>query len=136
MRTPAGESPIDRRAPVIVVIEDKVEISDVLSEMIEELGCRTVSVTDGVEAIEAARLYRPDLITLDLTLPGKDGWTIARELQEAPETENIPILLITAHHLAVDAGLRAQVAGVIPKPFDVAQAMRAIDAILQRRADH
>jgi two-component system alkaline phosphatase synthesis response regulator PhoP len=125
----------DRRRRVVVVIEDNAGINDVLSEILEELGCRIVPVTDGLEAMEAARLYRPDLITLDLMLPGRDGWAVARELHEAPETGHIPIVIITAHPSEVDPTLGSRVAGVFPKPFNVADVMREIEAILRRRAD-
>ena len=120
---------------LIVVVEDNQDINDLLSSILEEEGYRVVSVTDGREAVEAAREHRPDLITLDLALPGKDGWAIARELQEDPTTEHIPILVISAYTRDLDAPLRRQVDRIISKPFYFTQVVNEVDAILRRRAE-
>ena len=121
--------------PLIVVVEDNRDINDLLSLILEEEGYRVVSVTDGREALEAAREHKPDLITLDLALPGKDGWALARELQEDPTTENIPILVISAYTREMDAPLRRQVSRVISKPFYITQVINEVDAILRRRSE-
>lgn len=124
------------RAPasqkLIVVIEDNQDINDLLSLILEEEGYRVIPVTDGLQAVEAAREHQPDLITLDLALPGKDGWAIARELQSDPVTENIPILVISAYTRDLDAPLRRKVARVISKPFYITQVVSEVDAILSR----
>ena len=121
--------------PLIVVVEDNRDINDLLSLILEEEGYRVVSVTDGREALEAAREHKPDLITLDLALPGKDGWALARELQEDPTTENIPILVISAYTRDLDLPLRRRVARVISKPFYITQVINEVDAILRRRSE-
>ena len=124
-----------RDQQLIVVVEDDRDINDLLSLILEEEGYRVISVTDGREVLEAARQYQPDLITLDLALPGKDGWQLARELQEDPVTENIPILVISSHVRDLDAPLRRTAARVISKPFYITQVVNHVDAILRRRAE-
>ncbi len=124
-----------RDQKLIVVVEDNQDINDLLSSILEEEGYRVISVTDGREAVEAAREHQPDLITLDLALPGKDGWAIARELQEDPSTEHIPILVISAYTRDLDAPLRRQVDRIISKPFYFTQVVNEVDAILRRRAE-
>ncbi len=89
-----------------------------------------VSLKDGREVVETARALQPVLVTLDLALPGKDGWAIARELQDDPETVNIPILVISAYTRELDAPLRRQVARVISKPFYITQVVSEVEAIL------
>src|SRR5919198_3825760 len=103
MTTPENPPETRNDQKLVVVIEDNQDINDLLSSILEEEGYRVISVTDGREAVEAAREHRPDLITLDLALPGKDGWAIARELQEDPTTEHIPILVISAYTRDLDA---------------------------------
>jgi CheY-like chemotaxis protein len=120
---------------LIVVVEDNRDINDLLSLILEEEGYRVISVTDGREVLDAARNNRPDLITLDLALPGKDGWALARELQEDPATENIPILVISAYTRDLDAPLRRKVARVISKPFYITQVINEVESILRRRLD-
>jgi DNA-binding response OmpR family regulator len=134
----SASSPQDqpgREQQLIVVVEDNQDINDLLSSILEEEGYRVVSVIDGREAVSAAREYRPDLITLDLALPGKDGWEIARELQDDPTTEHIPILVISAYTRDLDAPLRRQVARVISKPFYFTQVVTEVEAVLRRRAE-
>src|ERR671934_1185924 len=115
-----------RDQPLIVVIEDNQDINDLLSSILEEEGYQVVSVTNGSQAVQAARQHRPDLITLDLALPGKDGWAIARELQEDPTTEHIPILVISAYTRDLDAPLRRQVDRIISKPFYFTQVVNEV----------
>ena len=128
---PDGES----GQKLIVVVEDNQDINDLSSSILEEEGYRVLSVTNGRDAVQVARQQGPDLITLDLALPGKDGWAIARELQEDPATENIPILVISAYTRDLDAPLRRRVARVISKPFYITQVINEVSAILQRRAE-
>jgi CheY-like chemotaxis protein len=135
MSEDGGPSDPGREQKLIVVVEDNQDINDLLSSILEEEGYRVVSVTDGREAVEAAREHRPDLITLDLALPGKDGWAIARELQEDPSTERIPILVISAYTRDLDAPLRRQVDRIISKPFYFTQVVNEVDEILRRRAE-
>lgn len=130
----ANKQPESRDQKLIVVVEDNRDINDLLSLILEEEGYRVISVTDGRQALQAAREHAPDLITLDLALPGKDGWALARELQEDATTENIPILVISAYTRDLDAPLRRRVARVISKPFYITQVINEVDAILRRRS--
>ena len=122
-----------RGQPLIVVVEDNKDINDLLALILEEEGYRVISVTDGREAVAAAREHRPDLITLDLALPGKDGWVVLRELQEDAATEDIPILIISAYTRNLDAPSRRRVARVISKPFYITQVVNEVGAIIRRR---
>jgi CheY-like chemotaxis protein len=124
---------MSKEGRLVVVVEDDQDVNDLLSSILEDEGYRVIPVTDGRQALEAARENQPDLITLDLALPGKDGWSIARELQENPSTENIPILVITAYTQDPEAPLRRRVARVISKPFYINQVIHEVDDILQRR---
>ena len=119
----------------ILVVEDSDEIRDLLSLVLEEEGYRVVSLRDGREVVETARALKPVLVTLDLALPGKDGWAIARELQEDPETVDIPILVISAFTRELDAPLRRKVARVISKPFYITQVVSEVEDILTGRRD-
>ena len=117
-------------AGVILVVEDSDEIRDLLSLVLEAEGYRVVSLEDGREVLETAKALKPALVTLDLALPGKDGWAIARELQEDPATTDIPILVISAYTRDLDAPLRRRVARVISKPFYITQVVSEVADIL------
>jgi len=119
----------------ILVVEDSDEIRDLLGLVLEEEGYRVVSLKDGREVVETARALKPVLVTLDLALPGKDGWAIARELQDDPETVDIPILVISAFTRELDAPLRRKVARVISKPFYITQVVSEVEDILTGRRE-
>jgi len=119
----------------ILVVEDSDEIRDLLGLVLEAEGYSVVSLKYGREVVETARRLKPVLVTLDLALPGKDGWAIARELQEDPETENIPILVISAYTRDLDAPLRRRVARVISKPFYITQVVTEVADILAGQRD-
>ena len=114
----------------ILVVEDSDEIRDLLGLVLETEGYRVVTLDDGRNVVEMARELRPALITLDLALPGKDGWAIVRELQDDTATGDIPILVISAYTRELDAPLRRRVARVISKPFYITQVVSEVEDIL------
>jgi two-component system alkaline phosphatase synthesis response regulator PhoP len=116
----------------ILVVEDSDEIRELLGLVLEAEGYRVVSLDDGRDVVSTARDLRPALITLDLALPGKDGWAIVGELQEDPETREIPVLVISAYTRELDAPLRRRVARVISKPFYITQVVTEVEEILSR----
>ena len=116
----------------ILVVEDSDEIRDLLGLVLEAEGYRVVTLDDGRNVVETARELRPALITLDLALPGKDGWAIVRELQDDSETGEIPILVISAYTRELDAPLRRRVARVISKPFYITQVVSEVEDIITR----
>jgi two-component system cell cycle response regulator DivK len=94
----------------ILLVEDNQMNRDMLSRRLRRKGYEVTTANDGVEGVEQARIIRPDLILLDMSLPLKDGWTAAGELKADAETANIPVIALTAHAMqgdrekALDAG--------------------------------
>jgi CheY-like chemotaxis protein len=84
-------------APLVLVVDDFADGRDIVRHVVEKLGMRVMEAADGHDGLRRARQHRPDLLVLDLALPGIDGWTIARELRADPGTRSIPILAFTAH---------------------------------------
>ncbi len=117
----------------ILVVEDSDEIRELLGLVLEAEGYRVVALEDGRDVVATARDLRPALITLDLALPGKDGWAIVRELQDDEETSEIPIIVISAYTRELDAPLRRRVARVISKPFYITQVVSEVEDILTGR---
>jgi CheY-like chemotaxis protein len=114
----------------ILVVEDSDEIRELLGFVLEAEGYQVVALEDGRDVVETARERQPVLITLDLALPGKDGWAIVRELQDDPKTRDIPILVISAYTRELEAPLRRRVARVISKPFYITQVVSEVEEIL------
>jgi CheY-like chemotaxis protein len=127
MMSEATASPDQKR---ILVVEDSDEIRELLGFVLEAEGYQVVALEDGRDVVETARTQQPVLITLDLALPGKDGWAIVRELQDDETTRDIPILVISAYTRELDAPLRRRVARVISKPFYITQVVTEVEEIL------
>jgi CheY-like chemotaxis protein len=127
MSTDLSSGSTDKR---ILVVEDSDEIRELLGFVLEAEGYQVSALEDGREVVETARQMQPVLITLDLALPGKDGWAIVRELQEDDKTRDIPILVISAYTRELDAPLRRRVARVISKPFYITQVVSEVEEIL------
>jgi CheY-like chemotaxis protein len=127
MSTDLSSGSTDKR---ILVVEDSDEIRELLGFVLEAEGYQVSALEDGREVVETARQMQPLLITLDLALPGKDGWAIVRELQEDDQTREIPILVISAYTRELDAPLRRRVARVISKPFYITQVVSEVEEIL------
>ena len=127
MMSEATASPDQKR---ILVVEDSDEIRELLGFVHEAEGYQVVALDDGRDVVETARTQQPALITLDLALPGKDGWAIVRELQDDETTRDIPILVISAYTRELEAPLRRRVARVISKPFYITQVVTEVEEIL------
>jgi DNA-binding response OmpR family regulator len=103
----------------ILVVDDDANIRTIVGRLFTTQGYRVNEAADGITAFRLARQIAPNLIILDLGLPGQDGWTVAQELRADPTLDQVPILVITgngssaAHRLAWGAGCQA----IIGKPF-------------------
>ncbi len=124
--TVALEGPIFARAEVLraLIVEDQPEIADLLAQILQSLGFYPSIAGNGIEAIRLARTIKPDLLTLDLNLPVKDGHGVLVELAADPLTSQIPVIVISAY----TGNLRPtrQVIGVLQKPFDVQELLDTI----------
>jgi CheY-like chemotaxis protein len=108
-------------APRILYVDDEADIRDVAVMALElDPGLEVRACASGAEALDVAPDWRPDLILLDVMMPGMDGPTTLAKLRERPETAKTRIVFITArtqaHEIERFVGLGA--AGVIAKPFD------------------
>jgi PAS domain S-box-containing protein len=88
---PAG----DTSPPIVLVIEDEPGARELLASYLEPLGIRTESAASADEGVRMARDLKPDAITLDLLMPGKNGWRVLRELRALPETSGIPVFVVS-----------------------------------------
>jgi CheY-like chemotaxis protein len=96
--------------PLILVVEDFDDAREMYRDYLEFSGFRVETARDGREAIEKAKKVQPDLILMDLSLPGIDGWEATRILKSSPETRHLLIVALSAHALAAE-GDRARAAG-------------------------
>lgn len=81
--------------PTILIIEDEQDYAKLLREQIELHDCHAEIVTDGAAAVETVRTIQPNLIILDLILPGKDGYSILKEIKADPQLKKTKVLILT-----------------------------------------
>jgi two-component system, cell cycle response regulator DivK len=115
----------------ILIVEDVEYNRDLLVQLLEE-DYGIVCAADGAAGIEAAVRERPDLILMDLSLPGVDGWEATRRLKARPETAAIPVVALTAHAMQGDEE-RARACGCddyLTKPIDEDQLFAKLERLL------
>jgi len=122
-----------RMAKKILVVDDDRKIVELIQLYLEKDGYRVLVAHDGLEALEKARQARPDLIVLDLLLPGMDGLDVCRILQAEAET---PIIMLTAKTTEGDklVGLELGADDYITKPFSPRELLARVRAVLRRVA--
>jgi len=125
-----------RQGDLILVVEDNPINMKLVRDILKASGYRVAESTTGEEALEALKFIHPDLILMDIQLPGMDGLRAARLLKEKPETCDIPVVALTAHVMKGDEvrAKEAGCAGYIPKPIEPGELPRQIAAFLQRGA--
>jgi CheY-like chemotaxis protein len=120
--------------PRILLVEDNEISRDILTRRLRKSGYQILFAADGVEALAAAAREHPDLILMDMSLPGIDGWETTAELRRRPDVAAIPVIALTAHTLPGDRE-RALAAGCDEyesKPVELAQLIEKIETLLAR----
>jgi len=120
----------------ILVVEDEDDIRELLRYNLVKEGYRVAGAASGEEALKAVRVAMPDLVLLDLMLPGLDGLEVCRSLKQDPLTRNLPIVMLTAKGEEADivAGLELGADDYITKPFSVRVLLARLRAVLRRRS--
>lgn len=103
----------------ILIIEDHADMRELLTWQVELMGFAALAAKQGAEGLQKAQSEKPDLIILDIMMPGMDGWQAAQELKAHPATKDIPILAATALFRDVDLKtcMDSGCNGYIVKPF-------------------
>lgn len=115
----------------ILVVDDDQHIAELISLYVMKEGFDTKEVYDGKQALEEVKIYQPDLILLDLMLPGMDGYQVCAEIRK---TNKVPIIMLTAKGETFDKvlGLELGADDYIVKPFEPKELVARIKAVLRR----
>jgi excisionase family DNA binding protein len=124
-------------APTVLVVDDEKEVTQWLCQVIQEScpECRVLTANDGYTAGQVVLAERPDLVILDLYMPGMDGFEVCRKIKSDPRTRGSTVLAITAHPTpeAEKAVMDAGASAFLPKPVDAAQISALARELLVRR---
>ncbi|MDD4939554.1 MAG: response regulator transcription factor [Candidatus Omnitrophica bacterium] len=118
----------------ILIVEDEKDIVKMLEYNLKKEGFRTLSAQDGEDALDYASREHPDLIILDLMLPGMDGLEVCKALKKETRTASTPIIMLTAKTQESDkvVGLELGADDYVTKPFSVRELTARIKAVLRR----
>lgn len=126
---PGGAPPRRRR---LLVVDDDPTIRMVLALNFEDEGYDVHLAADGEQALARARALHPDVMVLDVMMPGTDGYTVLRALRSSPQTDDIPVVLLSAR--ASDAevfeGWQSGADSYLTKPFEVDQLIRLVASVV------
>jgi len=120
--------------PKILIIEDERSLIDILSYNLSREGFEVISASDGLDGLRRAQTAAPDLVVLDLMLPGLDGLQICRQLRADSKTQGIRLLMLTAKSEEVDeiVGFNMGADDYVAKPFKIKPLISRIKALLRR----
>ena len=119
----------------VLIVEDESNIAELINLYLKKEGYETMVAGDGGKALELYRLFRPDLVLLDIMLPVMDGWAVCAKIRE---TDKTPIIMLTAKGETIDkvAGLEMGADDYIVKPFEMKELLARVHAVLRRQAGH
>jgi two-component system phosphate regulon response regulator PhoB len=129
---PAGEE--EMKQSKILVVEDDHDIAQLLAITMKKAGLEVAISENGSEALTLIRRHPPDLLILDLMLPGMDGFEVCKEMKREPRTAAVPVLILTARGEEIDRiiGLELGADDYVVKPFSPRELLLRVRAILRR----
>ena len=118
----------------VLIIEDERDLAELIAFNLEKDGYKTGIATDGIEGLKTAMQSLPDLILLDLMLPGMLGTEVCKNLKKNDRTASIPVIMITAKGEEIDkvVGFEVGVDDYVVKPFSIRELMLRVKAVLRR----
>jgi two-component system phosphate regulon response regulator PhoB len=122
----------------ILVIDDEKDLIELVRYNLEKEGFDVIAATDGQSGLEVVKKHRPDLVVLDLMMPGLDGLQVCQQLRSDPRAGRIPVIMLTAKATEADrvVGLELGADDYITKPFSPREVVARVKAVLRRSVPH
>jgi len=116
----------------VLIVDDSPTEAHVLKGMLEKHGYETEIAESGVAGIERAKAFKPDLVLMDVVMPGLNGFQATRQLTKDPETSDIPVIIVTTKDQETDRvwGLRQGARDFLTKPVSEQRLMEKVNAVL------
>lgn len=123
------------RATRVLLVEDNNDNRTIYVTYLEHHGYTVIDTANGRDALELALREKPDIVLLDISIPGMDGWTLTRRLKESSETGHIPVIALTAHSLPEHRERARQVGcdAYLAKPVEPNRVLKEIQRLLNGR---
>jgi two-component system phosphate regulon response regulator PhoB len=126
----------DKSRKTVLIADDEPDVLNLLALNLRKEGFDVLKAEDGARALEIAKAESPDLVVLDLMMPGMSGLEVTKQLKQSPATNRIPILMLTARAEEVDriVGLELGADDYVTKPFSPREIVLRVQAVLRRAA--
>ena len=116
----------------VLVVDDEPDVRISVGQVLEMSGYKVIQAENGLDCLKKLQHVTPDLLVLDIMMPGMSGWDVAAKLRENPSWSDIPIVFLTAKGDDMSVGMgKATSVEYITKPFDIIEFKRRIEEILQ-----
>ena len=117
----------------ILIVEDEESLLKLESILLTTRGYQVIGVSDGLTALRKIEQERPDLVLLDIMMPGIDGFEVCSRIKENPETRSIPVVMLTAKKSSADQakGLEVGADAYVTKPFKSGRIIEIIEGLLK-----
>jgi DNA-binding response OmpR family regulator len=120
-------------AKKIMIVDDEPDILFTVGQMLEISGYEVIKAVDGDDCLKKLDEVRPDLVLLDIMMPGMNGWDVAAKIKENPRWSDIPIVFVTAKGDAMSVGMGTMAAeDYITKPFDIMDLKTRVEKVLNK----
>jgi CheY-like chemotaxis protein len=121
--------------PRVLIVDDEPHIVLSLEFLLERAGYETASAGDGDEALALVRRLRPDVVLLDIMMPGRNGYAVCQAIKSDPGLRAIPVIMLSAkgQEVEIRKGLELGAAAYVTKPFGNAEVLEAVRAALHAR---
>ncbi len=122
----------------ILVVDDEPQITEIVEAFLVNAGHQVIISNDGKNAVQKAKEIRPDIILLDIMMPGTDGYSICNEIKSDPGLANTPVVFLTGKDMNEDMGRSFKVGGdmFIKKPFSCERLLEIVNIILMSTSRH
>ncbi len=116
----------------IMVVDDEPEITEIVESFLTEAGYKVVVANSGSEAIKRAEEFKPDVILLDIMMPGTDGYAVCKQIKKNPHFANTPVIFLTGKDRDDDKGQSFKSGGdiYIKKPFSCERLLEIVNIVL------
>ena len=121
---------VQQAKSTVLVVEDDEDMRDVYSAGLGHVGYRVITAATGTDGLRAARDEHPDVIVLDLSIAGADGWEVVRCLKASQKTGDIPVLLVTGYSNLANRARAEGCAGYLTKPIRLDALRTAVASVL------
>ncbi len=121
-----------------MVVDDEPEITDIVATFLTESGYQVVIENDPSKAIDQIRTNKPDVVLLDIMMPGMDGYDVCRELKKDPKLAHTPVIFLTGKDRTDDNGRSFKVGGdmFIKKPFSCERLLEIVNIVVMSTSRH